>query len=814
MRRLSFRALAAASILIGVGAANGQEKAPKVGVSLHASVAEIGDGQPFELAVKFDIPDGFHIYWSNPGDSGLAPSVDWELPKGFSAGPLRFPVPSKHETAGLVTNILEGQPVLLTTIQPPADLRVGQKVAIKADVNWLVCKEACFLGEQEVSITLPVAESAKPAPPDKDGLVFKIAERQQPVAADKAKAVSVSAKASKDTIAKGDEFTVTLEVEVKRGYHIQSNKPLSEFFIPCEVFAEHNVGLLPGEANWPEPEIRIDKTLGKVSEYGGKVQVTIPFKVEAPTTSESLTLGGLLKYQACDDNGRCFPPEGVPWSVNVKSTTVREAQASAEPVAPASDAAAAVPPPADEPNRGGSRNKADEVAAAGGFTAWLARLGPVGWIVLAMLGGLILNIMPCVLPVISIKVLSFVQEASESPRHVAQLGATFAAGIVVSFWILAGGILALQQFTGNAQSWGALFQHPEFVVAMAAVVFVFALSLFGVFEVMLSGNASAKLAGVVGREGYTGAFLKGVLATLLATPCTAPFLAPAITIALAGSIADVFIVFTAVGVGMAAPYVFLTLKPAWMRHLPKPGPWMLGFKQFMGFILVGTVVWLLTVVGGLMGVSGVVWTVGFLSFLGMSCWIYGRVQFHWPLSRKLSRYAMAVAVALFGGWFSYGVMYVEPAGANQFVARADQIDACGLDWSDGIPWVPYRQGLAEELASRGYTVYVDYTAIWCLTCQANKKLVLATDKVTSKMKENRVVPMMADFTRYDPDIQEDLNRFSRDAVPLNIIVPANEPDKTIVLPVAITPGMVASRLDEAGPSTACVGVVATASAVK
>ena len=419
------------------------------------------------------------------------------------------------------------------------------------------------------------------------------------------------------------------------------------------------------------------------------------------------------------------------------------------------------------------------------------------------LGGLILNIMPCVLPVISIKILSFVQQADEEPKRVFQLGLVFSAGIILSFWVLAIGILGLQQATETTRGWGAFFQVPAFVLSMIVVMFVFSLSLFGVFEVVLPGTASSKLAGAADREGFNGAFMKGVLATLLATPCTAPLLAPAIAYALAQPFIVVFAVFTSVGLGMASPYILLTARPAWMKHMPKPGNWMVTFKQFMGFLLIGTVVWLLWVVGGLLGESGVVWTVAFLAFLAMAAWIYGKSQFSPNSGRKALAYVLALAIAAGGGWFAMGRYTPEEPIRVAAPTNADEVEALvdSIDWSgDHVPWIAFSKGLPEQLAAAGHTVYVDYTAKWCLTCQANKKLVFSSDEVLKKMQALGVVPIKADYTRYDEDIAADLKRFGRDAVPLNIIVPADKPQQPIELPVVLTPGLVLERLEQAGPS--------------
>jgi thiol:disulfide interchange protein DsbD len=769
-------------------AAHAQEKAPDVGLSLVPSVEAIAPGEAFDVGIRFELPDEFHIYWENPGDSGLAPSVQWSLPRGFTAGRLHFPVPDRHVASGLVTNVLSGSPMLVATITPPADMPVGSPVEIKADVSWLVCRQSCFKQDRVVSVTVATDQASKPVAGD-TALQWKIARRALPAPPGKGSYVTIQPTVTDPVINLRDRFELVLDVTVKEGYHAQSNKPLSEFFVPSTVFVKSIDGVVFDSPVWPEAHVRKDKILGQVSEFTGKIQVRVPAVVESPTTSENVTIAGLLRYQACDENGRCYPPEAVEWSTQVKSESVRAAKDGERPAAAGANTAEAgtdhgtpTPGGAPETAQGESAGPADG-EASGAITfdqtelsagERLVQKGLIGAIIAGFIGGLILNIMPCVLPVISIKILSFVQQAGDDPKRVFKLGLVFSAGVILSFLILAGAILGIQAQTQTAQSWGVLFQSTAFVVGMIIVVFAFALNLFGVFEVMLPGRATAKLAGATEREGLPGAFMKGVLATLLATPCTAPFLFSAMSFALASSPLVVLLIFASAGVGMASPYLLLTAKPAWMRYLPKPGPWMVSFKQFMGFLLVGTAVWLLVVLGGLRGVDGVVWMVAFLAFLGLGCWMFGRIQFGWSTARKAVMCGLALGVVGLGGCFAY--RQAQPSE---------------------LKWVDYRKGLAEELANEGRYVYVDYTAKWCATCQINKAWALHDRSVVARFNALDVVPIKADYTNYDEDIADDLKAFKRDAVPLNVIYPPGRPDRPIVLPVLLTPGDVLEALEKA-----------------
>jgi thiol:disulfide interchange protein len=262
-------------------------------------------------------------------------------------------------------------------------------------------------------------------------------------------------------------------------------------------------------------------------------------------------------------------------------------------------------------------------------------------------GGLILNVMPCVLPVISIKVLSFVQQAGEDPRRVFRLGLTFCAGIMVWFWLFA----ALSA-TGNIP-----WQYPEVVIALSSFVFVFALNLFGVFEIMLPGAAVGKLDAFTTREGYVGTFFRGLLATLLGTACTAPFLGFALGYALTQPAWVGFVIFTAAGLGMASPYLLLSARPGWLKYLPKPGMWMITFKQAAGFVLMATALWLLWILASQLDAFGVVWTVAFWGFLALAVWMLGRIRPNWETGRRWTMWSASTLVVLVGFYFCFFFMY-------------------------------------------------------------------------------------------------------------------------------------------------------------
>ena len=441
-------------------------------------------------------------------------------------------------------------------------------------------------------------------------------------------------------------------------------------------------------------------------------------------------------------------------------------------------------------------------AATAGF-----RLTTLLWnLVLGFFGGLIFNITPCVFPVISIKIIGFVKQAGEDRGRVLRLGLTFCAGIMVWFWIF--GIL-----TGLGQ---VPMQHPPVVIGLTAVLFIFAMNLFGVFEIVLPGAATDKLAQAASREGYSGTFMKGLLATLLGTACTAPLFAGAAAYATTQPRVVAFLIFTAAGLGMSSPYVLLSAFPGWLKRIPKPGAWMVIFKQAMGFVLLATAVWLLVIVGDLLDAQGVVWTVAFLGFLGASAWLIGKIQFNWGGGARFVTWVAAIAIAAFGVWFSFVKMYdlraaMQPKGPDAEVAAVNTVDVGALaaaaadavakaDWTGHIPWQSWRPGLPEELSRRGFTVYVDFTATWCFTCQTNKATSLDIDSARTKMRDTGVIPLKGDYTKQDASIRKQLLAFGVNSVPLNLIYPAGRPEAIVQLPVILTPGIVSDALDKAGPS--------------
>jgi len=393
-----------------------------------------------------------------------------------------------------------------------------------------------------------------------------------------------------------------------------------------------------------------------------------------------------------------------------------------------------------------------------------------------LLGGLILNLMPCVLPVISLKIFGFMKQAGEEPGKILIHGLAFMAGIFAWFLGLAVLIIALRA-GGTEVTWAFQFQNPWFNVAIGSVVFVFALNLFGVFEIVLPGQASTALESAGSTGGLGGSFFQGVFATLLATPCTAPFLGTALGFAFGQSAVVILAMFASVATGMALPYLLLSAKPGWMRFLPRPGAWMEKLKQFMGFPLLATLLWIFAILGGQRGVEGVLWFGCFLLSLAFACWLYG--SFCGPLAKfrtQVIAILFAVMSVSVGGWFFLGEKF----------ARA------GTETTDEIAWVPFSTQELKSLRESGKTVFVDFTADWCITCKFNERTAINTPAVREMLTARSVVPMKADWTNANPEITAALKAFGRVGVPFYVIYPpGGEP---IVLPELLTEAIVIEAL--------------------
>ncbi len=386
--------------------------------------------------------------------------------------------------------------------------------------------------------------------------------------------------------------------------------------------------------------------------------------------------------------------------------------------------------------------------------------GLLGMLGLAFLGGLVLNVMPCVLPVIALKIFGFLNQAKESPARVRRLGLAFAAGVFAFFLALAIAVIVLKA-AGSGLNWGFQFQNPFLLAGMIALIYVFALNMLGVFEITLAGGAATKLNELSTKEGYGGAFTHGLFTTLLGTSCTAPFLGTSLGYAVTQPWWAVLLLFFMIAAGMSLPYVALTAHPAWMRYLPKPGVWMERVKQLLGFAVLGVVVWLVGVLGTSRGAETVSAMLWYLLALGVASWAFG-VSRH-----RVVSWAVVLVVAI-GGYYALLHAPLKDSLAGGKSERA-------LSVAGGIPWQPYsEEALASALAA-GQPVFIDFTADWCLNCKVYERVVLETDPVRGAFREKNVLALKADYTNEDPVIKAALAKLNRISVPLYVLHRPGEP---------------------------------------
>jgi thiol:disulfide interchange protein len=493
---------------------------------------------------------------------------------------------------------------------------------------------------------------------------------------------------------------------------------------------------LPLSLQFPEGIIKHDEYFGEIEVYYQQADIlarNIPEQNTLPSAGE---LQFTITSQGCADAGLCYPPYKQHFSINLSTGDVTPIDPTNAPTA--NDFAAI------------SANIAQKNIANTSFSQWLAILTG------AFLGGLILNLMPCVFPVLGLKVLSFLRDEKHS--H-ALHGFSYTAGIIISFVAIAALLLGLRA-AGSAIGWGFQLQSPWFVGLMVYLFFVLALNLSGVFEIggswMNSGGRFTQA------PGYGGSFATGLLATLVASPCTAPFMGAALGFAITQPTAKALLVFIFLGLGMAAPVLVMSLSPQLLKRLPKPGAWMQTLKQIMAFPLYATALWLAWVLGNQTGINGLITIL-------TGCLLLALAIVVWPRGKTgmISAWIVIVTAA----YLPFSSFFMEAASTPR---------VSGIKQSNEMaqPWSAER---LEQLRKDGTPVFVDVTADWCITCLANEKLVLNSEPIKKLFAEKGIVYLKADWTRYDAAITNYLGQFGRNGVPLYVFYPANN-DKPLVLP--------------------------------
>ena len=546
---------------------------------------------------------------------------------------------------------------------------------------------------------------------------------------------------------------ITVDIVIPDNWHVNANVAADEFLKPSSIEIAAR-GIEFGEPKWPEPIKEYNEVLEFENlVFKGHFQIKIPVKAVADGY-DSLTTNATFHYQACD-NSICLAPASVDIRIGKNKAGISKANSAADLKKN------------DEGNGTQESNNAASVALLLFF---------------AFVGGIILNLMPCVLPVLSLKLFSLIKQAGQSRSRLVALGIATTAGILASFWTLAG-IVAAIKAGGGAAGWGMQFQSAGFIAFMVVILTAFAMSFFGVFEVWLPGSATTRMDAAGHKAGLVGAFFTGALLVLLSTPCSAPFLGTAMGFAFTASTPVLFLFFTAAGLGLALPYLVVCAFPAVLKVFPKPGKWMVILQKVMGVMLLATVAWLLWIVNEQAGGMGVALFAGFILATAFFSFCIGKFAPPGSSFAYEVRLLVIGAIAFAFTWFTWSAPQYEKILNERFEARmAKQV------LEDG--WYRYSPELVAEFAKAGRTIFIDATADWCLTCKANEAAVLSDKELLQKLDSAGVVRMKADWTRETPEVNELLYSMGKSGVPAYAIYPKGDKSKQVVLPELLTSGLI------------------------
>lgn len=525
-----------------------------------------------------------------------------------------------------------------------------------------------------------------------------------------------------------------------------------------------------------------------LEEHERSVTWTAAIELAEGVDAEQLEIAGSVFAQACAK--QCEFPRDYPFkAVVVVSTNWAQQSAAAPSAMPWAEGAAADTPRID-PARGVAERippvkfNPDEFKlgeAASGGSSLIAMTG-VGF-----LGGLLLNLMPCVLPVIGLKILSFVEQSGHSRRQAFLLNVWYSLGILLVFMVLATLPVVSQLWFKRQFGRGEQFSFVGFNITLSAIVFVMALSFLGVWEIPIPGFiGTGTTQELAAKEGIWGALAKGAVTTVLATPCSGPFLGTALAFALVQPPLVIYLMFASIGVGMSSPYLLFGAFPQLLRWLPRPGAWMETFKQVMGFVLLGTVVYLLTLVEPEYVIPALTLCFG----LWAGCWWIGRTPAYAPWVAKTRAWAIGLAVPAVVGMLGFHWLGPQPASA--------------------LAWRPFSMQELADLTADQKTVMVDFTANWCPTCKLLDRTVLNTAATKRYIEENGIIPMVADLSKYPPEERDLLEKLGARFIPVVAIFPAGRPNEPIVLRDTYTRSLLLRKLKEAGPSksTSLAGLAA------
>ena len=729
------RAAAFAGMLVSVAALALQPaqaapvKTAHTQAELLSEVASVAPGQPFTIGLNLTPDPGWHTYWINPGDAGKPAQLKWNAPEGLEFGELKFPAPG---FVPFMTMMSYGynEPTLLLVDVAQTQAVSGEALAISARASWLVCDdEVCIPERANLTLEIPVAESGETAPEAEEWRTAAFAEARA---------------------------LIPQEVDWPAAFSEREGEVVFDVATPLSMENASRVYL------FPEAEGMIDHTVAQqVGLWPDRLQVSVPAGRRIARYDET----GLVLSVAVD---------GAPRQSFSLSAQRTEGPDDAETEAVASLSVTPGGGGYSSPGGGGAAGSGGSGAPSGpassGGSFGLGLMQAIGF---AILGGLILNLMPCVLPILSLKALGVAQMAGESPRAARSSGVQFLAGVLVSFLVLAALTIALRQ-GGELVGWAFHMQNPLIVAILSLVMVAVGLNLLGVFEVNLGAGALGGKA----TQGKAGEFFTGVLAVLVATPCTAPFMAPALGYALLQPPAVTASVFLALGLGFALPYFVVSFLPNAQRLLPRPGAWMVSFRHALAFPMFATAIWLYWVLGNQGGINAL--TLALISALALGLGTFG-----WN-RRSGESYSRSWRTASVAGLL---VVALSVWAVPRFAVAPDSTPVASNE-------VAYSVAALDELRAEQTPVFAYFTADWCITCKVNEGVALKSDSVQDFFSREGVQVMVGDWTNEDPAITEILQRHGRAGVPLYLYFKPGS-DKALVLPQILTPDMVIDAIETA-----------------
>ncbi len=723
---------------------------PRVETRLLLDAEQVSAGDTVRVGVLYTLDPEWHVYWRNSGDAGLATDTEFSADQA-EIGELQWPAPDVFvDQAGEVYTFGYGEEVLFFTEATVAEDASGE-LKVEAEVDYLACKVDCIPGQSSLARSVPIAEATEPVEASLVEL-FDAAEESVPRTAEQL-GVEVETVVSQEPIRPGDEFRAAISLDFCGD---QSDCE------PYELSYEHRKYAFIPDATFGAKLEVIGLQEHPEREHAQVIQLTGRAGAQSPKDNERLS--GVVHLEAPDGASVAllidgpFPrgEEGAEVA-QINSPLIADLEGDIDGELDAGEAAAATT--ADGKNAPASPDNEPIVL-------WKALL-------LAFLGGMILNLMPCVFPVLAIKVSSFTRLVHESKASILSHGAAYTAGIVGSMLALALAVLGLRA-AGTKVGWGFQFQEPVFIAGLCAILVLFALNLFGVFQVSVSPNELTDKTREA--DGLRRSFGEGVLAVILATPCSAPFLGTAVGFALAGSAATILGIFAMLGLGLAAPFVVLTLSPGWAKILPKPGAWMDVLKEVLGFALLGTVIWLFWILGQMAGSQATVQLLIFLTSLALVAWFFGKIQYRYDGATKWGMTLLAGAIAAAVGVYTLDFDRVSNTNAPAASAAAD----------GEIEWREWTEDAVQEELAAGRTVFVDFTADWCITCKANERTIIDTEQVKDAIAANDIVTFKADWTNPDERIRQKLADHGKGGVPMYLVYYPDRPNDPDLLPEVLT----------------------------